>query len=224
MTDADDKLVLPDIYWPVFWDCVDKSPHPKGCWIWIGQTNSDGYGRFVVRKKSISAHRITCRMKHGPLGEGVCACHTCDNPSCVNPDHLFPGTKLDNARDRESKGRGNKPTGDKHWMKRSPEKIKRGEDHWAARMPERYRRGDNHPARLHPERMCRGDRHPKRLRPELNPRGEKHPLARLTETQVIEIRRIRDERVLTLQQIADKFGMTKSSIEKIVHRKQWTHI
>ncbi len=221
---SEDPLLLPDIYLPVFWDCVDKSPHPKGCWLWTGQTNSDGYGRFVVRKRTLSAHRITCRMKHGPLAHGICACHTCDNPLCVNPDHLFPGTKLDNARDREAKGRGRQPTGDRHHTHLYPERIPRGNDHWAARHPERYNRGNNHHARKNPEKMSRGDGHWTALHPELIRRGVQHTNVILSEDSVREIRRLYAEKSCTLNAMAERFGVTISSIRKVVYNKQWTHV
>lgn len=87
-----------------FWERVDRSPGygPKGdCWLWIGSRSGTGYGR-VLR---ISAHRRSWIIHNGPVADGLCVLHKCDNPPCVRPDHLFLGTNRDNNIDMVSKGR-----------------------------------------------------------------------------------------------------------------------
>jgi hypothetical protein len=76
-----------------------------GCWEWIGAFKDGRYGQFCLNGKKDRAHRQSWRMVHGEIPAGMCVLHSCDNPSCVNPDHLFLGTKLDNATDMVSKGR-----------------------------------------------------------------------------------------------------------------------
>lgn len=82
-----------------------------GCWNWKGATRN-GYGRLLVgsrsdkSRRSVSAHRLSYETFKGEVPAGMEVCHTCDNPRCVNPDHLFPGTRQDNVDDRERKGRG----------------------------------------------------------------------------------------------------------------------
>jgi len=87
-----------------FWAKVDITP---GCWEWRAAKNKqDGYG--VLSRgdgKLIYAHRLSWLLHSGPLPDGMCICHKCDNPTCVNPDHLFLGTPGANTRDMIEKGR-----------------------------------------------------------------------------------------------------------------------
>ena len=75
-----------------------------GCWIWKS-TLSDGRAQFRVNSKYRPAARVSYELFVGPIPEGMLACHKCDNPACVNPHHIFPGTHRDNVMDSISKGR-----------------------------------------------------------------------------------------------------------------------
>ena len=103
-----------------FWEKVDVCDG-DGCWTWNAGTNIAGYGTFRYRRSSRLSPRIAWELAKGePPPDGMCVCHKCDNPPCVRPDHLFLGTRLDNAEDMKRKGRSNK--------------LGPGEDHPAAKL------------------------------------------------------------------------------------------
>lgn len=77
----------------------------NGCWIWKAGRLPSGYGRLSYRGSSSYAHRVIFEWIYGDIEQGMCICHHCDCPSCVNPSHLFKGTPLDNMKDRDMKGR-----------------------------------------------------------------------------------------------------------------------
>ncbi len=81
---------------------VDKS---SGCWIWTGYSNEQGYGLMTIEKVPRLAHRVHWESVNGSIKKGLCICHICDTPSCVNIEHLFLGAPADNNRDRDEKGR-----------------------------------------------------------------------------------------------------------------------
>lgn len=105
----------------VFWSRVAVSD--GGCWIWSGRVNEKGYGLAIRHRKHERAHRISYELKKGPIPENLMVLHKCDLPSCVNPDHLFLGTALDNTTDAVIKGRISH--GVEHYKaKLNPDKIR----------------------------------------------------------------------------------------------------
>jgi hypothetical protein len=134
--------------------------HCKQC---QGYKNRDGYG--VVRRNGrlYLAHRLAWEDVFGIIPEGMCVCHKCDNPACINVDHLFLGTQKDNMLDSVNKGRCTILLGLK---------------------------------------------------------GEKHPRAKLTEAAVRFIR----SSDLTRRALARMFGVAKSQIDFVVHRRTWAHV
>lgn len=105
---------------------------PDECWPWKASTFSGGYGQWKRGRRTLKSHRVAYFLHyHEDPGDQV-VCHTCDNPVCCNPRHLFLGTIGDNVRDCAAKGRLPKFFGDDHWTHRKPELVRRGETHeWA---------------------------------------------------------------------------------------------
>lgn len=144
-----------------FWSKVNKSA-PNGCWEWTDFRDPFGYGKIGINGKNRQAHRFSYELHYGAIPEGLCVCHHCDNPSCVNPEHLFLGTLDDNNKDRERKGRGIQ--------------------------------------------------------------GSTHHHAKLTESQVIEIRRRYACGTVTQKALALEYCVVESVIAGIVTHKSWRHI
>jgi hypothetical protein len=97
-----------------FWSKVDKRG-PDECWNWTS-TERGGYGRLWSVDRHVSAHRYSWELVNGPIPKvdshhGMCVCHHCDNPGCVNPAHLFLSDMAGNCADRDAKGRANQPKG-----------------------------------------------------------------------------------------------------------------
>lgn len=88
------------------------------CWHFCGTRNEFGYGRLTVGDRLQVAHRLSYQTFVGPIPDGLSVLHRCDNPACINPDHLWLGTQSDNRRDCHTKGRTNLPRGADHWTRR----------------------------------------------------------------------------------------------------------
>lgn len=115
--EIDDKLVGKFL--------LDKD---TGCWEWAGSKLKNSYGRMLVRGKNIIAHRYSWEVRNGKIPDKMYVCHKCDNPCCINPDHLFIGTHEDNMLDMVKKKRG--AVG--QLIKLSDAKIAEIRDCWAA--------------------------------------------------------------------------------------------
>lgn len=83
----------------------------NGCILWTGAGSEGRYGKFRQGPKKVAAHRYAWELFNGDVPAGMCVCHRCDAPRCVNPAHLFLGTHLENMQDRDAKGRHNAAKG-----------------------------------------------------------------------------------------------------------------
>jgi len=139
-----------------------KFKKTKGCWVWMGAITSRGYGQFRFGCEQ-RAHRASYILYKGKIPSGLLVLHSCDNPPCVNPDHLFLGTPKDNTTDM----------------------IKKNRD---------------------------------------TIRGEKNNKSKLTEKDVLEIRRLYKSGKYTLVELAKIYKMYMNSIWRITSKESWKHI
>ncbi len=182
---------------------VDRSAGAEGCWPWLAGRGRDGYGHFKLAGKQHQAHRIAFALAYGVSPNKKLVCHTCDNPPCCNPKHLWLGTAADNMRDAKSKGR--MCAGDKFWARTHPEKLARGARHGSKTKPQSVRRGATHYYKA---------------RPELKPKGEKNGRAKLDAHAVHAIRQANS----TQAELAVLYGVSKSTIQAIRARRLWSHL
>ncbi len=172
----------------------------SGCWLWTATKTKGGYGCASIEggRKGIwtTAHRVSWVLFRGLIPKGLYVLHKCDNPSCVNPEHLFLGTQKDNMLDMVGKGR------DKH----NPATGKRNG------------------AYTHPEKVLRGDNHWTHIHPELVLRGENHPRAKLTWKDVTKIRRLYESGLYTYEELSHSFGVGSEAIKRIVLRESWKRV
>lgn len=103
---------------------LDAAPEGE-CWEWQRTTNGQGYGEIRVNGRMVYAHRLAYALGAGPIPDGMHILHSCDNPRCINPAHLSPGTRSKNMKECSERGRA-----------RIPKPIKLGEENGASKLTE----------------------------------------------------------------------------------------
>lgn len=230
-----------------FWSRVDRSGGPDACWPWMGrrEVQHGEYGSLEICGRRWRASRIAYELTVGPLDDY--ACHSCDNPPCCNPSHIFDGTQRNNIEDAQAKGRI--AAGDAHGLRQHPEMIARGERHGGARLSETDVIGIREAAARGELHADIADRHsvsagtiseianghkwshvagPRSTRP-TGARGERNGSAKLTDADVVAIRnelsgrdgRSGSDRGLGVRAaIAKRYGVTKGTIDHIMQGKR----
>jgi len=232
-----------------FWSHVQVG-RSDDCWPWMGGTVK-GYGQFKVQGRMLKAHRVAFLIANGLDPVGLMVRHTCDNPPCCNGGHLIKGTGADNQADCIARGRNNPASGERHGSRTHPESRTRGEHSNRAilttdqvvEIRAMYALGGI--TQLELANMfsvkretiggiLRGDRwgHVPVDRSAVNvvslrnkgKLGESHRDAKLTEADVLEIRRRYSAKESSYSQLATEYGISKGAIAFIVRRVSWKHL
>lgn len=237
----------------LFWEKINKNGRVVRaelgpCWEWTAAIDGCGYGKLWFEGSFDRAHRVGFVLQGGSIPVGLFVLHHCDNPSCVRFSHLYVGTKTDNARDRENRGRGNHATGERNGRATHPETTSRGSHHYLAKLTEEDVRTIR---QLHKEgtdgsKLARrygvstatmseilrgvGWAHaggPIRTEVQQNgwtgPQGERNVKAKLTASVVRSIRQ-EAEQAQNYLELAVKYGVTPGTIGKIIRREIWKHV
>jgi hypothetical protein len=108
-----ERTLMDEIQIARFWAKVDRRGADE-CWPWKRGVDKNGYGKTYANGKHVRAHRVSWQLARGRSADELSVCHTCDNPVCCNPTHLFLGTNAENMRDKIAKGRARYECGESH--------------------------------------------------------------------------------------------------------------
>lgn len=204
-----------------FWSKVDIKGKDE-CWEWKASRIRDRYGKFDGGKL---AHRISYEMSFGKIAEGLYVCHKCDNPPCVNPNHLFLGTQQDNVDDMLKKDR--LPTGIKHpKSKFTDEQILEIKKLRTEGIPISLISEQFNISKGYIYNLCNGISRPRTEQvhvPKFDTSGINKPNSKLNDEKVIEIRRLHKEGIRYID-LSKKFNVSISVIGNVVRNETWKHV
>lgn len=211
-----------------FWSMVRATANPNLCWEWGGGKNDKSYGTFTFKGKEYKAHRIAYYLHYGVDPLDKLCCHSCDNPGCSNPIHIFLGTDMDNNHDKIKKGRDRQLKGDEHPLRKlSSEdvvdiRVKYKNGFTGERLSIYYGVAESTIMRI-----IRGESWSHTFEGEKSiPQysvGSRHGHAKLTEKDVLGIRADRVSG-MNHREIAEKYGVGQPAITRIINRQRWQHI
>jgi len=211
-----------------FWTKVKKG-EPDQCWEWQAYCQKSGYGWFALNGSQELAHRLSYIQANGEIPEGMFVCHRCDNPKCVNPNHLFLGTPLENHLDMRSKNRNAK--GQQSPNSKLTEDDARTIVHlYISCQKNQYQLANDFGVHLITINDILKGRTWKHLN--VNPaainRAREYFLKdgtpKITTDQVKQIRLLAQTSGLSQAKIGDLFNLHEETVGRIVRRKTWTWV
>lgn len=205
-----------------------KIDEETGCWMWQAFRNPKGYGMIYYDGRVWLAHRLSFTLHRHNIPGGLCACHSCDTPSCVNPDHIFLGSNADNVQDAVNKGRI--PFGES----RSNSKLT---DELVMEMVSKYANGATSrelseeygiheayvPAIIRGKQWKHVQRGGVKSRLRGSHPGEKHYASKLTDEQALAAKQLRLSG-MAIRAIATRLGVSRQTVSRICSGTRWRHI
>jgi predicted XRE-type DNA-binding protein len=207
------------------------------CWNWIGDINNLGYGRLSFKGQRTKAHRLSYTLNIGPILGNLFVCHKCNNPSCVNPSHLYLGTSQDNMTDKVKANRQSHASspGEKNGMSVLTESqvieiigLLKTANMTQKEIAKKYSTGRSAISHINLNNTWTYLPRPQILLDKIANKGplkgENHPHAKLTETQVVEIIRLLKTKSMKQQDIADRFSTSFQNISAIKMGHKWKYL
>jgi len=194
---------------------LDKIEKTETCWIWKAGLYKNGYGQFWKDGRQKSAHRCAFEIFKGNIRDGMCVCHTCDNPRCVNPEHLFLGSHKDNSQDASIKNRTCK------FDKNKWGKLTKDQSLECFRLYESGR-SQTEIAKKFNIHQATVWKHLRKYIPSLGKlEGEKNNNSKLTTEQILSIRKEYVPFKNSCKKLSIKYGVHLDTIERIIKKKTW---
>lgn len=221
-------------YWlRSFYEKITKT---ESCWLWNGVILKHGYGQFSKGQKRDSAHRFSYKIHKGEIPKGMVICHKCDNPRCVNPEHLFLGTYKDNTQDMINKNRQRHLKGEEavsaklNWEKVN--EIRKRYKNEIITMQELANQFNvsliviskllHNKTWIDEKYSIPEDFAISRKRKSVS--GSKNTFSKLTEEDVKEIRNLYIKDGISYSKLGEKYNVHKDTIANIIKMKTWKHV